>query len=87
MAILISHQDYEKRYVDNGSEIMILNSPVVTTDLLMAIKKLKRVYVIENNLYEHFDKAGVAAFIEAISSFDFKLFHVCAGIVSLKIRH
>jgi hypothetical protein len=81
--MLVSKEDYDNRYICTGSEVIILNAPVVTTALLLEIKKTKRLYIIENKLYESFDKNGVTAFIDAIDSFDFKLFHFFAGTVRI----
>lgn len=83
--MIVSLCDYENKYINNGSEIMILNAPRVTTSLLQDIKKTKRVFILENKLYEYFDSQGIAAFINAIDSFDFKLFHFCYGVIDIKL--
>lgn len=83
--MIISIEDFENRYIYNGSEIMIINSPKVTTKLLQEIKKTKRIYIIENKLYEYFDRRGISDFIDAIDAFDFKLFHFCDGILEISV--
>ena len=83
--MIVSLYDYENKYMDSGSEIIILNAPRVTTSLLQNIKKTKRVFILENKLYEYFDSQGIAAFINAIDSFDFKLFHFCYGVIDIKL--
>lgn len=81
----ISFADYQNKYINTGSEIMLLNPPVITTDLLQGIKKTKRVYVLENRIYDSFDRKGISAFIDAISSFEFKLFHIFHGVIDIRL--
>lgn len=81
----ITFENYKNKYISTGSEIMILNAPVITTELLQEIKKTKRIYILENKIYDVYDKKGIMAFIDAIASFEFKLFHIFYGVIDVKL--
>jgi hypothetical protein len=81
--MIVTKKNIEDGFLITQSEVYIIDEPKVDVELLLAVKRTKKIIILES---KGMNRKEVNKFIDGISSFEFKLIYFCIGTFDLLLN-
>jgi hypothetical protein len=82
--MIVTKKNVEDGFIIEQNEVYIIDEPKVNVELLLAIKRSKKIIILES---KGMNRKEVGKFIDGISSFEFKLIYFCVGTFELSLNN